>query len=297
MMRESFADATFYFYGAGGELLYETTRSLPDFTEISSNYSYYVNGQMVAENGSGGRDELGFVGRSYDHDIGLYQLGARWYDPGLGRFVSPDPIPSDLNQYAYAGNNPFRYQDANGEIRYLNKFAEWSLPGFKSAIAGVDRFSGAFLDWGMDTDIPSWERPLYEFQGSVAATGISTLGYFIIGIPQSFARIGTLGDPTWDAIKSGEEIDAYKFADILREESWTLFAAGIWAYSGSRPSPKYGDLSVEELGQIQGVVNKAGRPLTVVGSAARGARTPISDIDYAVPRSSFEYYLRPGLHK
>src|SRR3990172_9464863 len=126
MMRESFADATFYFYGAGGELLYETTRSLPDFTEISSNYSYYVNGKLVGENGSGGRDELGFVGRSYDHDIGLYQLGARWYDPGLGRFVSPDPIPSDLNQYAYAGNNPFRYQDASGLQYGAPGYAEWA---------------------------------------------------------------------------------------------------------------------------------------------------------------------------
>ena len=30
---------------------------------------------------------LGFVGRQYDDDIGLYQLGARWYDPESGRFI------------------------------------------------------------------------------------------------------------------------------------------------------------------------------------------------------------------
>ncbi len=56
----------------------------------------------------------GFVGRRQDNDVGLYQLGARWYDPDLGRFVSVEPIPGFLNQYAYAGNNPFVYQDDSG---------------------------------------------------------------------------------------------------------------------------------------------------------------------------------------
>ena len=57
---------------------------------------------------------LTFLGREYDSDLGLYQLGARWYDPDLGRFISTDPIPSSLNQYAYGNNNPFRYFDRNG---------------------------------------------------------------------------------------------------------------------------------------------------------------------------------------
>ncbi len=56
----------------------------------------------------------GFVGRRSDNDVGLYQLGARWYDPDLGRFVSVDPVFQDLNQYAYANNNPFVYQDGDG---------------------------------------------------------------------------------------------------------------------------------------------------------------------------------------
>ena len=51
-----------------------------------------------------------------------------------------------------------------------------------------------------------------------------------------------------------------------------------------------GDLSLAEIAQIQRVVNRAGRPLEVVGSAARGARTAGSDIDYVVPPSSLPYY-------
>jgi RHS repeat-associated protein len=51
-----------------------------------------------------------------------------------------------------------------------------------------------------------------------------------------------------------------------------------------------GDLTVGEVNQIQSVVNQAGRPLEVVGSAARGQRTPTSDIDYVVPPSSIQHF-------
>ncbi len=46
--------------------------------------------------------------------------GARFYSPGLGRFVSadtvvPNPLTSQLlNRYSYAGNNPVLYNDPDG---------------------------------------------------------------------------------------------------------------------------------------------------------------------------------------
>jgi len=46
--------------------------------------------------------------------------GARYYDAGLGRFISADTIvpsagnPQSLNRYSYVGNNPVRYTDPNG---------------------------------------------------------------------------------------------------------------------------------------------------------------------------------------
>jgi hypothetical protein len=64
------------------------------------------------------------------------------------------------------------------------------------------------------------------------------------------------------------------------------------AIGALRPSaqPSYGDLTPDEIGQIQSVVNEAGRPLEVVGSAARGARAPKSDIDYVIPPSSMRHF-------
>jgi hypothetical protein len=67
--------------------------------------------------------------------------------------------------------------------------------------------------------------------------------------------------------------------------------------------PTYGDLTQEEVRQIQEIVDRAGRPLEVVGSAAQGIRRnagtslPIgkgpgtkSDIDYLVPPGSMGHY-------
>ena len=52
----------------------------------------------------------------------------------------------------------------------------------------------------------------------------------------------------------------------------------------------FGDLTQEQVNAIQSVVDRAGRPLEVVGSAARGTRRPGSDIDYLVPPGSVPYY-------
>jgi RHS repeat-associated protein len=35
---------------------------------------------------------IGFIGREYDAEIGLMYYRARYYDPGMGRFISEDPI-------------------------------------------------------------------------------------------------------------------------------------------------------------------------------------------------------------
>lgn len=51
-----------------------------------------------------------------------------------------------------------------------------------------------------------------------------------------------------------------------------------------------GDLTAEEVEQIQSVVDEAGRPLDVVGSAARGGRNPASDIDYTTANANHQEF-------
>jgi RHS repeat-associated protein len=62
--------------------------------------------------------DRGFVGGTRDN-TGLTHLGAREYDPTLGRFISVDPImdladPQQWNPYSYANNTPISFTDPSG---------------------------------------------------------------------------------------------------------------------------------------------------------------------------------------
>ena len=59
---------------------------------------------------------LKFAAREYDAEVGLYYMRARYYDPGLGRFISEDPIglAGGMNAYSYASNAPADMADPFG---------------------------------------------------------------------------------------------------------------------------------------------------------------------------------------
>jgi RHS repeat-associated protein len=64
-------------------------------------------------------DTHGFLGKSQDASTGLTDVGARHYDPSIGRFVSVDPVlntadAQSMNGYTYAGDNPTTGSDPSG---------------------------------------------------------------------------------------------------------------------------------------------------------------------------------------
>ena len=73
--------------------------------------------------------DYGFTGMKDDTYIKLIQMGARWYDPQIGRWISPDTIvpdpvkPQQYNRFSYVGNNPLKFIDPTGYC------GEGSTPG------------------------------------------------------------------------------------------------------------------------------------------------------------------------
>ena len=64
-------------------------------------------------------DNHGFLNQPQDTTTGLTHIGARWYDPTLGRFTSLDPAfeptsPQEQNGYTYAASNPITRSDPTG---------------------------------------------------------------------------------------------------------------------------------------------------------------------------------------
>jgi RHS repeat-associated protein len=84
---------------------------------VATEYSYEPFGTATASGTSSG-NELGYTARE-DDGAGVYYYRARYYHPGLQRFISEDPIDwagGDTNLYAYVTSDPVNMVDPLGLV-------------------------------------------------------------------------------------------------------------------------------------------------------------------------------------
>ena len=128
---------------------------------ITDAYAYDEYGRLLANQGNT-PNAFRFVGRHGVMDEGgnLYLMRARFYDAGVGRFLSEDPVGfggGDWNIYSYVGNNPLVNSDPNGLTS--------------------ERVLRAFRSWVNTTDISYWEQEsfLWSAEGDMYQAGINAL--------------------------------------------------------------------------------------------------------------------------
>ena len=93
-----------------------STLALTDGTgAVQTRYSYEPYGKTTVS-GTASSNSFEYTGRENDN-TGLYFYRARYYNPGLQRFVSEDPIglAGGPNVYAYVGGNPVSRVDPTGK--------------------------------------------------------------------------------------------------------------------------------------------------------------------------------------
>ncbi|MFF0436165.1 ricin-type beta-trefoil lectin domain protein [Streptomyces sp. NPDC004327] len=117
-----------YAYGTGSETLVAQTSDHQGsaYTEVAlyGGMSVRIRKQDPFGNERGTtagnlQSHKGFLGKTRDDASGYQPLGARLYDPAVGRFLSADPVldvndPQQANGYVYAQNNPVTYSDPSG---------------------------------------------------------------------------------------------------------------------------------------------------------------------------------------
>ena len=116
-------------------------------------------GQPLTSNGSMPMPGRGYINERYDPETGLQYLHARYYDPLLARFISPDTWDPDLegvdiNRYAYAGNDPINGSDASGHTHDRSDDTDSSL-GVSSGTT-VHEYNG-----GSQSNTPEGARDNY----------------------------------------------------------------------------------------------------------------------------------------
>lgn len=89
---------------------------------VRNTYSYDAYG-LVRASTSGIENEFQYIGQYHD-GTGLSHLGARYYDPTLGRFTQQDPTGQETNAYAYAQDNPTNDVDPQGTNAFSDFFTK-----------------------------------------------------------------------------------------------------------------------------------------------------------------------------
>jgi len=160
----------------GGESYFYHTDGLGSITGITdsskqpvASYGYDAFGNIISQTGTL-TNPYTFTGREYDPESGLYYYRARYYDPGIGRFLQPDPLdmamvilirqylPSSRiamlfyqyslrnpltmsNVYPYVGNNPINWVDPKGTISVIPAI------GIFLATYSVASYGRTLYDW------------------------------------------------------------------------------------------------------------------------------------------------------
>jgi len=100
------------------------------------------------------------VGRRYDSNTRLYYNRARWYDPQSGRFLSEDPIASDINLYRYCGNSPTNATDPTGHFAFVTTAGLIALGTYlfkAGAESAVETYvESKVADWTGDESFSFW---------------------------------------------------------------------------------------------------------------------------------------------
>jgi RHS repeat-associated protein len=116
-------------------------------------HNYGPYGQPLTSNGSTILNGKSYINERYDAETGLQYLNARYYDPNLGRFLTPDtwdPMLAgvDINRYAYSADDPVTGKDPSGHI--VETLWDAANVGYGLYSLGYDSMYGTWGDVAMD---------------------------------------------------------------------------------------------------------------------------------------------------
>ena len=180
----------------------------------------------------------GYTGHEHWNQFGLIDMNGRFYDPLLGRFLSPDPYvqapdnPQNFNRYAYCLNNPLKYTDPSGE----------SIVGACLVTAAYMYVYGTMANW--DSDHPfnpgDWNWKSGSTYTALASGALQGLG--IAGVP-----LGVDGAIPNGLLQSGISVTINGIGNTIDGDSFLDGAAGpaIMGFAGGALS---GYMSAQEKG-------------------------------------------------
>lgn len=177
-------------------------------------YEYNSWGKLLnltdySPNGLGRRNPFRFKGYYYDEELGMYYLNSRYYDPEVGRFISPDTtdileVQDDLydkNLYAYCDNNSVMRIDSSGAVWHLAVGAVVGVATQFVADVGIGLATGSSFG-EVISSLSLVDYAAAAIGGAIAASGIGFAGAVVAN--------ATLGGTTYLANCSYKGVKANK---------------------------------------------------------------------------------------
>ncbi len=122
---------------------------------IQTSYTYEPYGE-TSQTGTASNNDVQYTGRENDGS-GLYYYRARYYSPGLKRFIAEDPIGlgGGANIYAYVGGDPISYIDPTGLWRGPD-FVNFQINVYVFSVWGTfSRDGSSFVGGGFNRIYPN----------------------------------------------------------------------------------------------------------------------------------------------
>ncbi|WP_272925145.1 MULTISPECIES: RHS repeat-associated core domain-containing protein [unclassified Streptomyces] len=234
-------------------------------TGAISRRRYTPFGDQRSTQGLPAGTDHGFLGKTEDTTTGLSLLGARAYDPLLGRFLSPDPLsspydPQNLSAYSYSRNNPVNFSDPTGlkeddgsggrGATFYNSATWGTCPVNSSCGTGGGTGGGTGTNAGSgDTTGTNgnnngghwWNQIDWREVGAQAAgvvvgglAGSACEGLLVAGAPLTggtslagTAGCAALGGVTYSAVSNAIDEDEESATDVLKDTAVSAATAGV----------------------------------------------------------------------
>jgi len=181
---------------------------------VTSWFHYGAFGEVLAQGGAGDHHRQ-FNGKEADATTGLRYYGARYYDPLLMRWTSSDPLyrfapdvdllsPQRQNLYAFSGNNPVRFMDADGH--------DWSddvRAGIKGGIRAATKIA-------CESGIPCPVGTYFRSQGKKGEPSSSYAANKDLGSPLPKPSILPSGSGATMTEAGADRLEQIEFASKVR---------------------------------------------------------------------------------
>ena len=150
----------------------------------------------------------------YDTDLKMYWLTTRYYDPKVGRFISPDHYSyldyqkiHGINLYCYAKDNPVMYYDPSGHFALLLLFVVFVFIVVTTAVVSAAIASELTSKKIDKTDLPAPDEKEGDFE---LARGLDFKIYYEVTHPANGEDKNKYNLKVWNSWKySKKEIETF----------------------------------------------------------------------------------------